>query len=144
MVSITLGQYGSTPINSFLTVSIPQRFTGRWGIDKLPNHVILKTKGGAAGRREPLNIAQEVNVERARLRRLLLFIVNLQEQVNDTNDQNSNLDQIRISDHLHHLLPTMQEENKKYVAPPEKEGPRLPNYGQRQRISTRQIYYSIL
>ena len=37
-----------------------------------------------------------------------------------------------------------REENKKYVAPPKKEGPRLPNYGQRQRISTRQIYYSIL
>ena len=29
------------------------------GIDKLPNHVILKLKRGAAGRREPLNVALE-------------------------------------------------------------------------------------
>ena len=36
------------------------------GIDKLPNHVILKTKGGAAGRREPLcGLQKEVIVSGA-------------------------------------------------------------------------------
>ena len=52
-------------------------------------------RGGAAGRREPPHDITVVTVKRVRLGRLLLFAV--KEQVNDTNDQNADLNEIRIT-----------------------------------------------
>ena len=74
-----------------------------WGIDKRWKAGIMKIRGGAAGRREPPHDITVVTVKRVRLGRLLLFAV--QEQVHDTNDQDADLNEIRIRDHLHHPPP---------------------------------------
>ena len=78
------------------------RNDGELGIDFFPYHVILKIKRGAAGRREP-PFTKRSNRTVGTVGRLLLFTV--QEQVNDTNDQDADLNEIRIRDHLHHPPP---------------------------------------
>ena len=60
------------------------------------------------------------------LGRLLLFAV--QEQVHDTNDQDADLNEIRIRDHLHHPL-LCSGGGKKFRPPPEEGASRLPNTG---------------
>ena len=75
---------------------------GGLGIDFFPYHVILKIKRGAAGRREP-PFTKRSNRTVGTVGRLLLFAV--QEQVHDTNDQDADLNEIRIRDHLHHPPP---------------------------------------
>ena len=67
-----------------------------WGIDKRWKAGIMKIKRGAAGRREP-PFTKRSNRAVGTVGRLLLFAV--QEQVNDTNDQNADLNEIRIRDH---------------------------------------------
>ena len=69
------------------------------GIDFFPYHVILKIKRGAAGRREPPHDITEVTVKRVRLGRLLLFIIYLDDQGNDADDQNTELKQVGIGHH---------------------------------------------
>ena len=74
-----------------------------WGIDKRWKAGIMKIRGGAADRREPPHDITVVTVKRVRLGRLLLFY--LENQRNDTHDQNADLNEIRIRDHLHHPPP---------------------------------------
>ena len=59
--------------------------------------------------------------------RLLLFAVT-KEQVNDTHDQDADLNEIRIRDHLHHPL-RCSGGGKKFRPPPEEGASRLPNTG---------------
>ena len=75
------------------------RNDGELGIDFFPYHVILKIKRGAAGRREPPHDITEVTVKRVRLGRLLLFIIYLDDQGNDADDQNTELKQVGIGHH---------------------------------------------
>ena len=98
---------------------------GGLGIDFFPYHVILKIKRGAAGRREP-PFTKRSNRTVGTVGRLLLFAV--QEQVNDTNDQDADLNEIRIRDHLHHPL-RCSGGGKKFRPPPEEGASRLPNTG---------------
>ena len=98
---------------------------GGLGIDFFPYHVILKIKRGAAGRREP-PFTKRSNRTVGTVGRLLLFPV--QEQVNDTNDQDADLNEIRIRDHLHHPL-LCSGGGKKLRPPPEEGASRLPNTG---------------
>ena len=72
---------------------------GGLGIDFFPYHVILKIKRGAAGRREPLASYKEVTVKWLNLWRLLLFIIYLDDQGNDADDQNAELKQVGIGHH---------------------------------------------
>ena len=98
---------------------------GGLGIDFFPYHVILKTKRGAAGRREPLS-SYRVTAERPSLWRLLLF--NLENQRNDADDQNAELKQVGISDHA--ITPLLcSGGGKKFRPPPEEGASRLPNTG---------------
>ena len=118
------------------------------GIDFFPYHVILKIKRGAAGRREPLVSYREVTVKWLNLWRLLLFIVvNMDEQSQNAHDELTNQDQFRMSHHMYHLPPRKRRLYKRSVASSRAMRMRgLPptEYWQRQRISMRQRYYSIL
>ena len=70
-------------------------------------------------------------------------IVYLDDQRNDADDQNAELKQVGISDHdITPLLCSGGGTKKCGLLP--KEGPPPTAYWQRQRISMRQIYYSIL
>ena len=111
-----------------------------WGIDKRWKAGIMKIRGGAAGRREP-PFTKRSNRTVGTVGRLLLFAV--QEQVHDTNDQDADLNEIRIRDHDITPLRCSGGGSKKCGLLP-KEGPPPTACWQRQRISMRQRYYSIL
>ena len=71
-------------------------------------------------------------------------IVYLDDQRNDADDQDTELKQVGISDHDITPLRCSGGGTKKCGLLPEKKGPPAYRHWQRQRISTRQIYYSIL
>ena len=141
---VEFGKMGEKPRRGAERVSPAKKKSpgGGLGIDFFPYHVILKIKRGAAGRREPLVSYREVTVKWANLGRLLLFIY-LENQRNDADDQNAELKQVGISDHDITPLRCSGGGSKKCGLLP-KEGPPPTAYWQRQRISMRQRYYSIL
>ena len=91
-----------------------------WGIDKRWKAGIMKIRGGAAGRREP-PFTKRSNRTVGTVGRLLLFAV--QEQVNDTNDQNADLNEIRIRDHDITPLRCSGGGTKEVWPPPERGAP---------------------
>ena len=117
------------------------RNDGELGIDFFPYHVILKIKRGVAGRREPPHDITEVTVKRVRLGRLLLFIIYLDDQGNDADDQNTELKQVGIGHHA--ITPLLCSGGGKEVsASSRRRGLPPTEYWQRQRISMRRGYYS--
>ena len=102
-----------------------------WGIDKRWKAGIMKIRGGAAGRREPLS-SYRVTAERPSFGRLLLFY--LENQRNDADDQNAELEQVGISHHDITPLRCSGGGKEKCGLLP-KEGPPPTAYWQRQRIS---------
>ena len=64
---------------------------------------------------------QEVTVAWER-QRLLLFIIYLDDQGNDADDQNAELEQIGICDHVHHPPPVKWRRKQEEVQPPPEGG----------------------
>ena len=75
--------------------------------------------------------------------RLLLFIIYLDDQGNDADDQNTELKQVGIG---HHAITPLRCSGggKKFRPPPEEGASRLPNTGSASAYPMRQGYYSIL
>ena len=66
--------------------------------------VILKYRKGAAGERLAPYVITEVTAGLGNRGRLLLFVMYLDNQANNTDDDQTELKQLRISQHGHPLL----------------------------------------
>ena len=122
-----------------------------WGIDKRWKAGIMKIRGGAAGRREPLgSYLKKVTVKWSNLWRLLLFYVevDVSDEAQSLHDQQTSLNEIRITHHIHSPPLRKRRLCQRSVASSRanaNEGTtRLSYTGSASARSVRQEYYSII